>query len=370
MSQATTINLSFPASDASAGDPRWRAVAARDSACDGAFVYAVTTTGIYCRPSCPARRAKPQHVRFFASAAAAQAAGFRACRRCRPDAPSRAEQHAATVAATCREIDAAEAPPSLAALAATAGLSPSRFHRIFKAITGLTPRAYAAGQRARRLREELERPDGSSVTAAIYGAGFNGSSRFYQIADDVLGMTPTAYRRGGEGHDVRFAVSDCSLGSILVAISERGVCAIALGDDADALVRDLRARFARATLIDDDVGLAELVAGVIRFIEAPASGLSLPLDLRGTAFQIRVWQELSKIPAGTTASYAEIARRIGAPGAVRAVAGACAANTLAVAIPCHRVVRSDGTLSGYRWGIPRKRRLLDREAKRIEAGTT
>lgn len=362
MSQATS-NLSFQATDPVAGDPRWRAVASRDGSCDGAFVYAVTTTGIYCRPSCPARRAKRQHVHFFATSAAAQAAGFRACRRCRPDAPSRAEQHAATVAAACRAIDAADAPPPLAALAATAGLSASRFHRIFKAVTGLTPRAYAAGQRARRLREELERPDGSTVTAAIYSAGFNASSRFYQVAGDILGMTPAAYRRGGDGRDVRFAVSDCSLGRILVACSERGVCAIALDDDPAALVRNLRRRFPQANLIGDDAGFAEVVAGVVRFIEAPASGLSLPLDLRGTAFQIRVWEELSRIPAGTTASYAEIARLIGAPGAVRAVAGACAANTLAVAIPCHRVIRSDGTLSGYRWGVERKRRLLHREAK-------
>jgi AraC family transcriptional regulator of adaptative response/methylated-DNA-[protein]-cysteine methyltransferase len=229
-----------------------------------------------------------------------------------------------------------------------------------EAITGITPRAYAAAHRARRVRDELSR--GGTVTDAIYGAGFNSSGRFYATAAEVLGMRPTSFRSGGEGASIRFAVGECSLGSILVATSDRGVCAILLGEDPDALVRDLQDRFPRARLLGGDPGFERLVARVVGFVEAPALGLDLPLDVRGTAFQRRVWQALREIPAGTTATYAEIAGRIGAPKAVRAVAQACASNALAVAIPCHRVVRRDGALSGYRWGVQRKRALLDREA--------
>lgn len=271
-----------------------------------------------------------------------------------------AGQRALQVAALCRLIEQSETVPTLAQLARHAGLSASHLQREFKAVTGLTPRAYAAAQRARRLRAELAR--GGTVTDAIYDAGYNSSGRFYDNANQVLGMTPTRYRRGGEDTAIRFAVGECSLGAILVAASERGVCAILIGDDPEALARDLQDRFARAELIGGDVAFEQQVAKVVGLVEAPRLGLDLPLDVRGTAFQQRVWQALRDIPPGATASYGEIARRIGAPKAVRAVAGACAANTLAVAIPCHRVVRTDGSLSGYRWGVERKRALLEREA--------
>ncbi|QDF97690.1 bifunctional transcriptional regulator/O6-methylguanine-DNA methyltransferase [Azoarcus sp. DD4] len=342
-------------------DPRWAAVVARDPAADGRFFYSVATTGVYCRPSCGARRARPENVRFHASREAAEAAGFRPCKRCRPDHPALAEQHAAGVTAACRLIEEAEAPPTLAALAAAAGLSPHHFHRIFRKLTGLTPRAYAAAHRAQRLRAGLD--SGTTVTQAIFDAGYNANSRFYAEADAVLGMPASRYRAGGAGTEIRFAIAQCSLGAILVAASERGVCAVFMGDDPEALLRDLQDRFPRARLVGGDAGFEQTVATVVGFVEAPAIGLALPLDVRGTAFQQRVWQALREIPAGRTASYAEIAERIGAPRSVRAVAGACAANPVAVAIPCHRVVRSDGGLSGYRWGVERKRALLLREAE-------
>jgi AraC family transcriptional regulator, regulatory protein of adaptative response / methylated-DNA-[protein]-cysteine methyltransferase len=346
---------------ATVSDPRWAAVVARDRRADGQFVYAVRSTGVYCRPSCPARKPRPENVSFHATAAEAEGAGFRPCQRCKPDQPALAEQHAARVAELCRFIDQAEEVPSLAELARHAGLSAYHLHRVFKAVTGLTPRAYAAARRAGRVRAELAR--GGTVTEAIYGAGYNSQGRFYAESGSVLGMTPSDYRAGGANTAIRFAIGECSLGAILVAASPRGVCAILLGDDPDALLRDLQDRFPRAELIGGDTDFEGLVARVVGFVEAPRLGLDLPLDLRGTAFQQRVWQALRAIPAGETASYGEIARRIGAPRAVRAVATACAANTLAVAIPCHRVVRNDGGLAGYRWGVARKRALIEREAK-------
>jgi AraC family transcriptional regulator of adaptative response/methylated-DNA-[protein]-cysteine methyltransferase len=343
-------------------DPRWAAVVARDRAADGRFFYSVKTTGVYCKPSCAARTARPENVAFHATAAEAERAGFRPCKRCKPDQPPRAQHHAAMVAQVCRFIEQAETPPTLDQLAQRAGVSPFHLHRVFKQVTGVTPRAYAAAHRSRRVRSGLD--GAASVTDAIFGAGFNSSSRFYENAGDLLGMTPTAYRAGGANTEIRFAIGECSLGSILVARSERGICAIALGDDPEALARDLQDRFPQARLIGDDPQFAQLVARVVGFVEAPRLGLDLPLDVRGTAFQQRVWQALREIPAGSTASYAEIAARIGAPKSVRAVAQACGANPLAVAIPCHRVVRQDGALSGYRWGVQRKRALLEREAKR------
>ncbi|WP_370630214.1 bifunctional DNA-binding transcriptional regulator/O6-methylguanine-DNA methyltransferase Ada [Xenophilus sp. Marseille-Q4582] len=341
-------------------DPRWAAVQARDAAADGRFVYSVRTTGVYCRPSCGARPARPENVAFHASCAEAEHAGFRPCRRCRPDQPPRAQRQAALVADLCRTLEAADELPNLDALAAQAGLSPSHLHRTFKAVTGLTPRAWAAARRAQRLREALGRP-GARVTDAIYDAGYGAASRFYERAGDVLGMTPTAWRAGGADTDIRFAIGQCSLGAILVARSDRGVCAIALGDDPEALAAELQDRFPHARLIGGDPDFERLVAQVVGLVEAPRQGLDLPLDVRGTAFQQRVWQALRAIPPGETASYAEIAKRIGAPTATRAVAQACGANPLAVAIPCHRVVRRDGALSGYRWGVERKRSLLARE---------
>lgn len=338
-------------------DPRWLAVASRDAGADGGFVYSVRTTGVYCRPSCPSRLANPENVAFHESCAAAEQAGFRPCKRCRP---SEASQRAAIVAKACRIIETAEQPPALAKLARRCFVSAHHLHRLFKAETGVTPKAYADAERMKRMRRELS-DDQVSVASAIYGAGFGSSGRFYERSDAALGMSPTTLRRGGAGATIRFAVGVCSLGQILVAASDKGVCAILLGDDADALLRDLEDRFPNADLTGGDLAFETTVATVVAFVEQPKRGLHLPLDIRGTAFQQRVWAALSRLPAGRTASYTEIAQAIGAPNAVRAVAGACAANAIAVAIPCHRVVRSDGGLSGYRWGVERKRALLDRE---------
>jgi AraC family transcriptional regulator of adaptative response/methylated-DNA-[protein]-cysteine methyltransferase len=341
-------------------DPRWTAVVARDPVSDGAFYYSVATTGVYCRPSCPSRRPNPRNVRFHRTSADAERAGFRPCQRCRPDQPPLAQVHAAKIASICREIESAEELPTLAELAARAGLSPYHFHRVFKSITGVTPKAYADAHRTRRVRDELK-DRSKRVTDAIYDAGFNSGGRFYASSSDLLGMTPTNYRAGGADTTIHFAVGECSLGSILVAQSAKGVCAILLGDDPAALVHDLQDRFPRANLVGGDARFERTVAQVVGFVEAPARGLDLPLDVRGTAFQRRVWQVLREIPPGSTASYSEIAARAGTGGA-RAVAQACATNPLAVAIPCHRVVRTDGSLSGYRWGVDRKRALLAREA--------
>jgi len=342
-------------------DPRWARVVARDRSSDGSFWYSVATTGVYCRPSCPSRKANPRNVRFHGSIAEAEGAGFRPCLRCKPREPGAEAQNAETIARACRMIEEAEEIPSLAQLADAAELSPSYFHRLFKAATGVTPKAYAASHRASKIRAGLR--SSNSVTEAIYAAGFNSSGRFYEKSGELLGMTPTHFRRGGVDAEIRFAVGECSLGSILVAKSEKGVCAILLGDDPEALLRDLQDRFDKARLIGGDASFEDLVAKVVGLIEAPGIGLDLPLDVRGTAFRQRVWAALRDIPAGETVTYSDIAKKIGDPKSARAVAGACAANALAVAIPCHRVVRNDGSLSGYRWGIERKRALLGRETK-------
>jgi AraC family transcriptional regulator of adaptative response/methylated-DNA-[protein]-cysteine methyltransferase len=341
-------------------DPRWAAVVGRDPDADGRFFYSVRTTGVYCRPSCSSRAAKPQNVAFHATAADAERAGFRACKRCKPDQQSLASAHAAMVAELCRYIETAEQPPTLGQLAQRAGISAFHLHRVFKSVTGLTPKAYAVAHRAQRVQRELKRSD--TVTSAIYDAGYSSSGRFYEQADQLLGMTPSRYRSGGADTEIRFAIGECSLGSILVASSARGICSIMIDDDPQALVRELQDRFPKANLVGGDAQFEQWVAKVIGFVEEPKLGLDLPLDLRGTAFQRRVWQALRKIPVGRTVSYSDIARRVGAPRSVRAVAQAVAANKLAVAIPCHRVIRSDGSLSGYRWGVERKRALLDREA--------
>ncbi|WP_422823110.1 bifunctional DNA-binding transcriptional regulator/O6-methylguanine-DNA methyltransferase Ada [Variovorax ureilyticus] len=345
---------------ATVSDPRWAAVTARDAKADGSFFYSVRSTGVYCRPSCASRRARPENIDFHATAADAERAGFRPCRRCRPDAPARSSEQADLVARLCRYIEDSEQAPALDELAGRAGLSPWHLHRLFKEVTGLTPKAYAAAHRAKRVRRELARSD--TVTEAIYDAGYNSNGRFYADSNEILGMTPTAWRSGGADTEIRFAIGQCALGAILVAQSERGICAISLGDDPDALARELQDRFPRARLVGGDAGFEALVAKVVGFVEAPRVGLDLPLDVRGTAFQQRVWQALREIPVGETASYSAIAERIGSPKSVRAVAQACGANALAVAIPCHRVVRSDGGVSGYRWGVERKGTLLRREA--------
>jgi AraC family transcriptional regulator, regulatory protein of adaptative response / methylated-DNA-[protein]-cysteine methyltransferase len=346
---------------AAENDPRWASVVARDPGADGTFYYSVKTTGVYCRPSCAARLARPENIRFHTTCADAEQAGFRPCKRCKPNQPSLVEQNAAKVTEACRLIEESEDVPSLEELANHAGVSTYHFHRVFRAITGLTPREYAAAHRAKRVRNELSRS--GTVTEAIFDAGYNSNGRFYEKSNQILGMTPTNYRAGGANTKIRFAIGECSLGSILVAQRARGVCAIFLGDDPNALIRELQDKFPRADLIGGDEGFERLVAKVVGFVEAPALGLDLPLDVRGTAFQQRVWQALREIPVGSTASYTAIAERIGSPTSVRAVAQACTANALAVAIPCHRVVRNDGALSGYRWGVERKRVLLEREAK-------
>ena len=350
-------NLTLPSV---ADDPRWARIVARDKTADGHLWYSVYTTGVYCRPSCPSRTANPQNVLLHDTLESAKATGFRPCKRCNPDGPSIECENAALVARACRIIEESEEEPSLEVLAAVVGRSPTYFHRLFKAATGVTPKDYATAHRAAKVRQGLA--SGGSVTEAIYDAGFNSSGRFYEKSTGMLGMTPSQYRAGGANEEIKFAVGQTSLGAILVASSKKGVAAILIGDDPDKLVRNLQDRFRRAHLVGADRDYEALVARVVGFVEAPRIGLDLPLDIRGTAFQRRVWQALQEIPVGATVSYAEIAQRIGAPTAVRAVAGACAANHLAVAIPCHRVVRSDGSLSGYAWGVERKRVLLDREA--------
>jgi AraC family transcriptional regulator, regulatory protein of adaptative response / methylated-DNA-[protein]-cysteine methyltransferase len=349
---------------ATEGDPRWASVVARDPKADGTFYYSVKSTGVYCRPSCAARLARPENVSFHTTWEDAEKAGLRPCKRCKPNQASLVKQYAAKVTKACRLIEESEKAPSLEELANHAGMSTYHFHRVFKTVAGLTPRGYAVAHRAKRVRNELAHA--GTVTEAIYDAGYSSNGRFYETSNKVLGMTPSNYRAGGTNTEIRFAMGECSLGSILVAQSERGVCAILLGDDSDELVRDLQDRFPRANLIGGDAEFERLVSKVVGFVEAPALGLDLPLDIRGTAFQQRVWQALREIPAGSTASYADIANRIGSPNSVRAVAQACAENALAVAIPCHRVVRNDGALSGYRWGVNRKRALLKREAHTLE----
>ena len=352
-SALTSLSVSAP------DDVRYEAVRRRDRAHDGAFVYAVSTTGIYCRPSCASRLARRENVSFFSTGEAAAAAGFRPCKRCRPEAASEQERRSAAVARACALIERQEDMPSLDALAAEAGMSRFHFHRVFKAATGLTPKAYAAARRSERMRAALA--NAGSVTEAIYDAGYNSSSRFYEESARELGMSPRAFKDGGSGVQIKFAIGQCSLGAILVAATGAGVSAILIGDDPDALVRGLQDQFPKAELIGADAGFETIVARVVGVVEGGAPSLGLPLDIRGTAFQRRVWDELSRIPSGETRTYAEIAAAIGRPEAVRAVAGACAANRLAVAIPCHRVVRRDGSLSGYRWGVERKRALIARE---------
>ena len=340
-------------------DPRWTRIVARDKTADGEFWYTVNTTGIYCRPSCSSRGCNPKNVTIHDTLESAQQTGFRACKRCKPGGPSAAVVNAEIVTKACRMIEENEATPSLTDLAESLAFSPGYFHRIFKAHTGLTPKGYAAAYRAKRVREALVGEN--SVTAAIYDAGFNSSGRFYESSNAMLGMTPTSFRKGGAKEEIRFAIGATTLGAILVASTTKGVAAILLGDDPDVLVRNLQDRFPRATLIGADADYEAIVAKVVGLVEAPQLGLDLPLDVRGTAFQQRVWQALREIPVGQTLSYADVAKRIGVPSATRAVAGACAANKLAIAIPCHRVVRTDGDLSGYAWGVERKRAILGRE---------
>jgi len=342
-------------------DARWRAVQQRDGSADGQFWYSVRSTGVYCKPSCGARTPLRKNVAFHGSCAEAEAAGFRPCKRCKPDQPPLAQRQAQAVAQACRLIEQAAQLPGTEELALAVGLSRYHFHRLFKLHTGLTPRAYAEAHRAGRLREQLA--GSHSVTTAMYDAGFNSSGSFYASSTAQLGMKPGVYRDGGPGEQIRFAVAQCWLGAVLVAATGRGICSVTLGEDADTLVRQLQDRFPRAELAPGDAAFEQTLAQVLAALEDPARATALPLDVRGTAFQQRVWQALRAVPPGVTLSYAELAARLGQPTAVRAVANACAHNEIAVLIPCHRIVRLDGSRSGYRWGVERKAALLDREAR-------
>jgi AraC family transcriptional regulator of adaptative response/methylated-DNA-[protein]-cysteine methyltransferase len=359
MSPAPTLT-SAPAPNRFISDEaRLAAIRARDRAADGHFFYSVKTTGVFCRPSCAARPALASNIAFHLSVEDARAAGFRPCKRCRPDQIDQMDATLAKIQQACRIIDETESPPSLNDLADQVGLSPFHFHRLFKAAIGITPKAYADARRAQKMRDELAKAN--TITTAIYDSGFNSSGRFYAQADSILGMAPRQYRKGGHNATIRFAIGQTSLGLVLVAMTEKGVCAILLGDDPIALADDLERRFPKAKLVADDSDYAQTIAAVINMVETPAKRPDLALDISGTAFQQKVWQALQAIPAGETRSYADIAAAIDAPKSARAVAQACANNHLAIIIPCHRVVRGDGALSGYRWGVDRKRALLERE---------
>jgi AraC family transcriptional regulator, regulatory protein of adaptative response / methylated-DNA-[protein]-cysteine methyltransferase len=337
----------------------WRAVENRDAGADGSFFYAVRTTGVYCRPGCASRRPLRANTVFFETTAAAEADGFRPCKRCRPTDGSAASRHLAAIEKACALLRTCETMPSLAELAEAAAISRFHFHRVFKQITGTTPRDYARTHRLGQFGQRLG--SGQPVAEAIYASGFGSSSRAYEDAPSALGMTPGVRRRGGDGETIRFVTVSTPLGWALVAATERGICMTALGDDRDQLASALRQRFPAAEVVAEDGGLRQWADRIVRFITAPERNLDLPIDIRGTAFQARVWRALQKIPLGKTMSYAEIAAALGQPKAVRAVAQACAANKLALIVPCHRVIRSDGDLGGYRWGVERKRALLARE---------
>jgi AraC family transcriptional regulator, regulatory protein of adaptative response / methylated-DNA-[protein]-cysteine methyltransferase len=338
---------------------RWHALTQRDERADDVFLYGVKTTGVYCRPTCASRRPRRENVEFFASTLEAEQAGYRPCKRCLPNATSPHEQRVAMIRRVCSLMEESEGPPALHDLAAAAGMSVSHFHRVFKEILGLTPKQYATALRRRRLQGGLAQ--GAAITEAIYDAGFNSSSRFYEKSTELLGMTPTRYKRGAPDLRLRVAVTRSFLGLTLVAATDQGICFIAFGDSPRTLLEHLRRRFPNAQLDQDDPGFAHWVAKVTAFIETPTQCMDLPLDIQGTAFQQRVWKALQEIPPGTTRSYTQVAAAIGKPKAVRAVARACASNRIAVAIPCHRVIRSDGDLGGYRWGLARKQVLLQRE---------
>ena len=339
---------------------RWRALARRDAAADGRFVYAVKTTGVFCRPSCPSRRPLARNVVYFDTPGAAERAGFRPCRRCHPERElSPRDDTLARVRASCRAIETAEAPPRLTALAAAAGLSRFHFQRLFKREVGVTPREYYVAHRRERFQRALAA--GESVDAAVYGAGFGSASRVYERADALLGMSPAVYARGAAGEQIRCGFARSALGWIAVAATDRGVCAIELGSGRAALAERLAERFPRAAIDAADNSLGTYLAAIVAFIERPAQALRLPLDIRGTAFQQRVWRALQSVPPGETTSYGALARSVGRPAAARAVARACATNPVALAIPCHRAIAADGSSGGYRWGVQRKRALLERE---------
>jgi AraC family transcriptional regulator, regulatory protein of adaptative response / methylated-DNA-[protein]-cysteine methyltransferase len=344
----------------------WTAVAGRARAADGNFVYAVRTTGIYCRPSCPSRRPSRENVEFFPLPEAAEQAGYRACRRCRPQEQAAADPALERVRHACRIIEAAlaegeEGTPPLGALAEQVGASPFHLQRLFKRHLGISPRQFADARRLTLVKKLLR--DGEGVADALYGAGYGSSSRLYERSDAQLGMTPASYSKGGKGADIAYTLTDSPFGRLLVATTGRGICAISLGTDDAELVAGLRREYPAAAIASDETRLAPAVAAVLALLAGSEPDLALPLDLRATGFQWRVWQELRRIPRGATATYGEIAAALGQPTASRAVANACAANRVALFVPCHRVVRGDGAPGGYRWGAARKAALLAAEKK-------
>lgn len=350
-----------PPDDLKTADARWQAVVERDHRADGQFVYAVKTTRIFCRPGCPSKIAKRQNIEFFDTADLAAAAGFRPCKRCQPDNMSPQQKRLELVISACKTIAQTTSAISLDSLARQAGLSRYHFHRIFKGITGLTPMAYYRAIQTGRTAAALS--SASSVTEAIYDAGFNSAGRFYDNVGATIGMSPSRYRKGAEGEHIRFAVKPCSLGLIIVAATDKGICTIEFGDEAQTLIDRLHDRFPKAQFAPADTTFNRWISEILTYLDRPQGTLKLPLDIQGTIFQRRVWQVLQSIPAGQTVSYTELATRIGQPRAFRAVAHACASNNIAAAIPCHRVIGKNGDLSGYRWGITRKAELLRREKK-------
>jgi AraC family transcriptional regulator of adaptative response/methylated-DNA-[protein]-cysteine methyltransferase len=340
---------------------RWQAVLQRDQAADGQFFYGVVTTGIYCRPGCTSKRPKRENVVFFQTREQAESAEFRPCKRCQPNVADKDILHRQIIIDACQRIAASEEQPTLSSLAEAAGYSPTYFQKIFKKIVGVTPKQYASAIRAQRVRENLQTE--STITAALYDAGFNSSSHFYDTANDTLGMTPSRFRNGGVGTEIRHVITRCYLGWILIAATSKGVCAIEFADNANALEESLHNSFPLANLIASDAQFKSWVDLVLSSLEFPQDNIKLPLDIRGTAFQQRVWAALRQIPVGESRSYSQIAESIDQPTAVRAVANACANNKIAVAIPCHRVVRKDGNLGGYKWGLERKRKLLEKESQ-------
>lgn len=354
-----SVNPSSPAARFNTRAQRWQAILNRDPAADNQFVYAVKTTGIFCRPTCAARRPLQKNILDFDSPQAARHAGFRPCKRCRPELSDNGLASATIVTRLCRAIEQNPEASRIPSLVDQFGLTPARLQRLFKKQTGMTLKAYTLAQRAARLQLQLQ--TGNSISNAASRSGFNSPSRLYSESNQLLGMTPTRFRSGGPQTTIRFALGSSTLGAILVAATDLGICSILLGDDPEILLRDLQDRFPQAELVGSDVSFQKHVALVVGLVENPKLGLELPLDLRGTAFQLRVWNALRKIPPGKTLTYTELALRLDTPRSVRAVASACAANPLAVAVPCHRVVRLDGSLAGYRWGIDRKAELLSRE---------
>jgi AraC family transcriptional regulator of adaptative response/methylated-DNA-[protein]-cysteine methyltransferase len=354
----TNTNLSITST--AAADRCWQAVATRDAGCDGLFYYGVRTTGVYCRPSCASRQPKRENVLFFALPEAARQAGFRACRRCRPDETTLRDPQAELVQSVCRLIDAQlEAPPNAAALGEEVKLSQFHLQRLFKKLMGITPRQYAEARRADRFKVGVK--SGQTVTDAMYEAGYGSSSRLYEKAAAQLGMTPATYRKGGKGMTIHYTIAECPLGLLLVAATEKGICSVTLGDRGAGLTEDLHAEFPQAEIARDENRLRAQVNTLLAHLAGQEPHPDLPLDVQGTAFQKRIWEELRRIPYGQTASYSEIARRTGQPTATRAVARACATNPAALVTPCHRVIRENGEMGGYRWGIERKRQLLERE---------